>query len=147
MDAFFSSKNKQTYLSKLHFSYSCLRIIILFWILKKVTSFCHPQTRVNSRHSLRMFNFHYQMHTQFRKISHLIFSIWLLDNCFEHHKWAPCQLKTLFINACKLFLTFFVFLLVNATLTLLNSIEIECFKHLIGYEPDREHSILTSVAF
>lgn len=97
--------------------------------------------------SLRMFNFHFHMHTQFRTIPHLIFFIWLLDNCFEHHKWAPCQLKTLFINACKLFLAFFLFLLVNATLTLLNSIEIECLKHVIGYEPDRGHSILTSIAF
>lgn len=66
------------------------------------------KTCVNQSHILRMFIVTvYEVSEE--KNSHLKYFIWLLGNCSEHYKWARCQLETLFMDACKVFLTYFFF--------------------------------------
>lgn len=64
------------------------------------------ETCVNQSHILRMFIVTMYEVSE-KKKSHLKYFIWLLGNCSEHYKWARCQLETLFMDACKVFLTYF----------------------------------------
>lgn len=98
--------------SFIKFQYAHLRRILYFHQKNRYFhSFfnCFSQkTCVNQSHILRMFIVTVYEVSE-KKKSHLKYFIWLLGNCSEHYKWARCQLETLFMDACKVFSTYFFF--------------------------------------